>query len=124
RALIQAFLSRRGLAQRSPSRRLCDAVKARLLIRLAGNRIGEGGAKYIADALQRNTTLTQFDLGSKTLATRGCMRMCNGELTRLADNGIGEGGAKHIADALQRNTTLTQLDLGGKTLSKCEGMSE
>ncbi len=36
-----------------------------LLLSLTGNRIGDAGATQLADALQRNSTLTALDLGGK-----------------------------------------------------------
>ena len=55
-------------------------------INLRWNSIGAEGAKYVAEALKVNTSLTEIDLG---------------------DNNIGAEGAKYVAEALKVNTSLT-----------------
>jgi Ran GTPase-activating protein (RanGAP) involved in mRNA processing and transport len=48
------------------------------------------GAKYLADALKINTSITMVDLW---------------------DNNIGDNGAKYLADALKTNKSITSIDL-------------
>ena len=55
-------------------------------ITLDGNEIGAKGAKYVAEALKANTSLTEITLD---------------------DNDIGAEGAKYVAEALKVNTSLT-----------------
>ena len=59
-------------------------------ITLDGNEIGAKGAKYVAEALKANTSLTEIDLNL---------------------NNIGGEGAKYVAEALKVNTSLTTIGL-------------
>ena len=59
------------------------------------SQIGDEGAKYIAEALTKNSTLTHL---------------------YLSYNQIGDKGAKYIAGALAKNSTLTHLDLGSNQI--------
>ncbi len=61
-------------------------------INLSYDTIGDEGAKYVAEALKVNTSLTKID---------------------LADNNIGDEGAKDVAEALKVNTSLTKIYLAG-----------
>ena len=54
------------------------------------NEIGDEGAKDLAEALEKNNTLTRLD---------------------VASNSIGAEGAKALAKALEKNTTLIELNL-------------
>ncbi|CAF4640140.1 unnamed protein product [Rotaria socialis] len=54
------------------------------------NRIGNNGAKYLADSLRNNTTLTTLD---------------------LTGNKIGRNGAQYLAGILRNNKTLLTLDM-------------
>ena len=67
-------------------------IKSNLInsLNLPGNKIGDDGAKAIAEALKENTSVTNLDLSS---------------------NAISDEGAKAIAEALKENTTITSLDL-------------
>ncbi len=55
------------------------------MIYLGSNKIGDEGAKDLAEALKVNTSLEMIDLGS---------------------NKIGDEGAKDLAEALKVNTSL------------------
>ena len=59
-------------------------------INLRWNNIGAEGAKYVAEALKVNTSLTEIHLGG---------------------NNIGAEGAKYVAEALKVNTSLTKIHL-------------
>jgi len=60
-----------------------------------GNGIEDEGAKYIADALKVNQTLTEID---------------------LYGNKIGDGDVKHLAEALEVNKTLTFMNLASNNI--------
>ena len=60
-------------------------------INLWANYIGAAGAKYVAEALKVNTSLTEIN---------------------LVHNNIGDEGAKYVAEALKVNTSLTKIILG------------
>jgi len=65
---------------------------------LGGNpKIGDVGAKALAEAFKGNTTLKRLDLSS-----------CN----------IGDDGAAALAEALRSDTSLTNLDLGYNGIGK------
>jgi hypothetical protein len=53
---------------------------------LGENDIGDEGAKYVAEALKVNTSLTEIT---------------------LYDNNIGDDGAKYVAEALKVNTIIS-----------------
>ena len=57
-------------------------------INLWANYIGAAGAKYVAEALKVNTSLTEIN---------------------LFNNNIGAEGAKYVAEALKVNTSLTKI---------------
>jgi hypothetical protein len=63
---------------------------------LYNQRIGDNGAKYLADVLKINTSITSIDLWS---------------------NNIGDDGAKYLADALKTNTSITNIYLGPTILA-------
>jgi len=56
------------------------------------NNFGENGAKFISNALQANSSLTELN---------------------LSYNNTGENGAKFISTALQTISSLTKLNLDG-----------
>ena len=68
-------------------------------INLFFDRIGDEGAKYVAEALKVNTSLTEIDLGW---------------------NNIDAEGAKYVAEALKVNTSLTEIDLDGNNIDADE----
>ncbi|MGH9344386.1 MAG: hypothetical protein ACRD19_11575 [Terriglobia bacterium] len=75
------------------ARALAQALKVNrtlTALNLAGNRIEDSGARALADALKSNKTLVSLDLST---------------------NGIGEAGACALAEALKDNRTLSRLFL-------------
>jgi len=77
------------------------------------NRIGDDGARALAEALKANSTLTTLDLNRAcclippSVVVICYIRMIYGCL----DNSIGDNGARALAEALKANSTLTNLDL-------------
>ena len=65
----------------------------------ATNDLQARGAKFLADALKVNTSLTALYIGKSD---------CN--LT--GGNDLKAEGAQYVADALARNNVLTLLDIG------------
>ncbi len=61
------------------------------------NNIGSDGARYLAVALERNSSLTEL---------------------YLYGNNIGNDGARYLAAALERNVTLTDLFLYGNNIGE------
>jgi hypothetical protein len=85
---------------------------------LQGNRIGNLGAKYLAQALIENTTLRDVDLTHCSISHDGAKALAqalakNHTLKKiyLTGNRIGNSGAKYIAQALTENKTLKHVDL-------------
>ena len=66
---------------------------------LSGNKMGDLGAKLVADFLRGNGTL---------------------KVLHISENNIGDVGAKYIAECLQVNTSLQDLWLGINSIG-CEG---
>ncbi len=64
-------------------------------LNLLGCRMGDAGAKAIADGLRQNSTLTSID---------------------LRYNGIGDAGAAAIADGLRQNANLQSIYLGANEI--------
>lgn len=80
--------------------------------------VGANGAFHLAEALQRNNTLTSLNLrdnniGDDGLAAIAVALKTNNTVTELdvEMNKIGNQGAVELADALRRNTGLLFLDL-------------
>ena len=65
-------------------------------LNLYENKIGDEGAKALAEALQENQTLTSLVLW---------------------DNKIGDEGGKALLEALQKNQTLTTIYLSDNPMS-------
>ena len=83
-------------------------------INLGYDDIGAEGAKYVAEALKVNTSLTEIRLYSNNIGAEGAKYVAealkvNTSLTEinLAGNNIGDEGAKYVAEALKVNTSLT-----------------
>ena len=78
-----------------------------------GNDMGFAGMGYIRQALEKNTAITDIDLGG----TRWAMNVCGAWRARVRikhdkmDNNIGAGGAERIAQALEMNTTITKINM-------------
>ena len=88
-------------------------------IYLQHNNIGAEGAKYVAEALKVNTSLTKIDLRWNNIGDEGAKYVAealkvNTSLTKinLFHNNIGAEGAKYVAEALKVNTSLTNIRLG------------
>ncbi|CAF1643743.1 unnamed protein product, partial [Adineta ricciae] len=82
------------------------------------NKIGDEGARHLADALTHNTTLTTLNLEVNKIGDEGARHLAdalthNTTLTtlNLSSNKIGHEGARHLADALRHNASLTTLNL-------------
>ena len=83
-----------------------------------GNNIGVEGAKRLAEALEKNTTLNVLDLYDNNIGDKGATRIAealekNTSLKELylGFNNIGDEGAKRLAEALEKNTSLNVLGL-------------
>ncbi|CAF4825382.1 unnamed protein product, partial [Rotaria magnacalcarata] len=63
---------------------------------LAWNKIGDTGAKYLAEALRNNTTLNKLDLWG---------------------NEITENGVHYLFEALRYNRVLLELEVGAGIIS-------
>ncbi|CAF1157449.1 unnamed protein product [Adineta steineri] len=87
-------------------------------LNLRGNNISAIGAKYLAQAIQNNTTLTTLNLDINSIGDEGVQHLAlalqnNTTLTTLSlqINNIRAEGAHYLAIALQCNQTLTTLNL-------------
>ena len=87
-------------------------------IDLGYTNIGAEGAKYVAEALKVNTSLTEIGLGWDNIGAEGAKYVAealkvNTSLTEihLGSNSIGDEGAKYVAQALKVNTSLTEIHL-------------
>jgi Ran GTPase-activating protein (RanGAP) involved in mRNA processing and transport len=85
---------------------------------LSVNRIGDDGAKVIAEALKVNTVLTTLGLSHSIIGIEGAVAIAealkvNSVLTsvNLQVNSIGDDGAKAIAEALKVNAVVATLSL-------------
>ena len=88
------------------------AVNTSLItLNLFNNGINDHGAKAIADALTKNRSLTELNLGNQ--AVRGARDSVG--LAR-SEYGIGDDGASAIADALKTNATLVRLYLNNNCI--------
>jgi hypothetical protein len=94
-------------------------------LNISGNRIGAGGAAYLAKGLSENSTLRYLDVGYQKkgykIGPEGAHKFadwlgsptCKLLTFRCARNNIGFEGCRHISSALFRNTHLRELDIGG-----------
>ena len=87
------------------------------------NKIGDDGAKDLAEALKVNTALTKLYLDGNKIGDNGAKDLAealkvNTALTELhfISNKIGDDGAKDLAKALKVNTALTELVLYGNKI--------
>jgi hypothetical protein len=85
---------------------------------LSGNKIGDEGAKAIADALKVNAVLTKLWLDENNIGPEGAIAIAealkvNAVVTTLylMGNNIGVEGVITIAEALKVNAVLTKLEL-------------
>ena len=69
-------------------------------------KAGDSGLTSLSEALKVNSSLTQLDLGMKSvlLSCFYCLSLSNG-------NKIGHSGLSSLSDALTVNSSLTQLNL-------------
>ena len=87
------------------------AVNTRLItLNLFDNGISDQGAKAIADALTKNSSLTELNLGNQ--AVRGARE----NVDFRSRPKIGNDGAEAIADALKTNATLVRLYLNNNSI--------
>lgn len=101
---------------------------------LSGNGIGDGGAGWIAEALQTNRTLRALDLSRNMLSNSAAADIADAlysneslESLVLTQNAIGIEGACELAEALRSNKSLCVLHLddnpigefGVCTLAEC-----
>ena len=80
--------------------------------------INDAQVAALAEAIQRNSTLTDLDLSDSSIADAGATALAeaiqtNSTLTvlHLSENIIADAGATALAKAIQRNSMLTVLDL-------------
>jgi hypothetical protein len=81
---------------------------------VADNRIGDVGAKALADALKSNASVTKIDLGCKKSEFCFGFGLVLCWLRRVLANRIGDDGVKVLADALEINTAVVEMELGGE----------
>ena len=90
---------------------------------LAGENIGDDGAKSLAQALRTNTTLQHLSHSGNQISDDGAKSLAQALQTntslryiRLHNNQIGDDGAKALAKALQTNTTLQYVNLSNNKI--------
>ncbi|KAI9020313.1 hypothetical protein DFJ74DRAFT_672827 [Hyaloraphidium curvatum] len=88
-------------------------------------RIGDRGARALAQALAENSTLTSLRLRNQGLGPEGARALAEAlrknstlAILGLQDNGIGDSGASALAGALLKNSALTKLHLEGNGIGK------
>ena len=99
---------------------------------LSHNRIGDDGARAIADALRGCDVLSVLDLSGNGIQDAGAealseaLRCCKLQRLSLASNCIGDDGARAIAHFLQGCEVLSVLDLSGNGIQDAgtEALSE
>jgi len=105
------------------------------------NRIGDTGAKILAESLTFNKTLERLDIGSNRIEAEGIKYLCDaikdnptlimfnlGMYKATADigelcNRIGNKGATYISDLLKHNKIIKILDIGNNDITE-EGIKE
>jgi len=93
-------------------------------VNLASNHIGTQGARYIADALETNSTLTELHLGSNKILSSGLSQfipvilspVSNLTSLFLSDNDITDEHCNSFFKSLDRSR-LVNLDLSGNSIS-------
>ena len=95
-------------------------------INLQGENVDAEGAKYVAEALKVNISLTEIDLNLNNIGAEGAKYVAealkvNTSLTKiyLSSNNIGDEGAKYVAEALKVNTSLTEIGLDDNDIGSC-----
>ena len=110
--------------------RLCDSDATLTTLDLNRQKIGDEGARELAERLKKSTTLTTLHLYGNQIGAEGAKELAealkmNSTLTtlNLSHNQIGDEGAKELAEALKRNTALATLNLNGNGIG-AEGAKE
>jgi Ran GTPase-activating protein (RanGAP) involved in mRNA processing and transport len=88
------------------------------------DKLGDEGARYLANTLRLNTSITTLVLETNNISSEGAGAIADALATNttlamldLTGNNIRSQGARAIADALATNTTLAMLDLTGNNIS-------
>jgi len=89
-----------------------------------GRYVGADGAKVLAKALGKNSSVTYIDLGDNGIGDDGVKAIAealkkNSSVTtiRASYNNIGADGAKAIAEALAENSSVTKIRLYDNNIS-------
>ena len=84
-----------------------------------GNRIGDVGAKALANALKSNASVTNIDLScKKTLNFVSASRTRRADCVVCLANRIGDEGVTALADALEVNTAVLMMGVGGEKVAR------
>lgn len=97
-------------------------------LRLAGNHIGDIGAKSLADMLMVNSTLQLLDLSDNKITRVGAADLAEAledhnrsiHTLSVSFNRIHAVGAQELLYALAFNPTITNLNLHGNSIGDCE----
>lgn len=94
-------------------------------IKIQKNKISLEELKRLAEALEKNTSVTSVDLEENKIGVEGATVLAdilkkNQTITKLnlGNNKISAGGAIALAEALKHNSTLKELDLRGNGIGK------
>lgn len=97
---------------------------------LFSNNLGDSGARAMATAVKRHSSLVQLDLRGNQIGTDGILALgdavANNAVLRklnLAGNRFGDEGAKALAKMLEQNKALVELDLTGNDISEEGGQA-
>ncbi|MDB5840731.1 MAG: protein NLRC3-like [Herminiimonas sp.] len=97
---------------------------------LSGNEIGAAGARALANAIRKNTILTEINLTNNAIRDKGTIAIAsaleeNQTLKKLVlnQNDISGVGAEALARGLMENDTLCELDLGNNNVRSAGGRS-
>ena len=97
---------------------------------LGNEKLGNAGAKWLADVLKGNKALKKLGLWGNEIGAEGARALANALETQslqaleLQGNKVGNEGAIAIAYALRKNTTLHTLYLGGSNEITDVGVKE
>lgn len=80
---------------------------------IVANKLGPEGAKYLSDALKRNTTLCKLNLRGTCDYESYSSHELTPTINKHKANDIQANGVKYLSESLQYNSTLTSLDLRG-----------
>ncbi|XP_057308590.1 glutamic acid-rich protein-like [Hydractinia symbiolongicarpus] len=104
---------------------------------LNGNPLGDEGITLLLEAMTKNDSITDLDIGGCNVSDKGAKSISSylkaneslGELT-LSKNGLTVTGWQHIADALKVNRSLKTLSIDSNNMlddgvkAICDGISE